>query len=51
MPDVIREYALRVLRHYPDRREIEIIAHNDERGAWMGPMLDVQTARDWNRAT
>jgi hypothetical protein len=45
VPEVIREYALRVLRHYPDRREIEIIAHNDERGAWMGPMLDVQTAR------
>ncbi|CAN7411770.1 BPSL0761 family protein [Duganella sp. LjRoot269] len=51
VPEVIREYALYVLRHYPARIDVEIIAHNDSRGALMGPMLDASCARDWKKTT
>jgi hypothetical protein len=44
VPDEIRDRALHVLRHYPDRYEIASIAEHDARGALMNPMLDSATA-------
>lgn len=51
VPEVIREFALSVLRHYPARSDVEIIAHNNSRGALMAPMLDASCARDWKMTT
>lgn len=45
VPDEIRERALHVLRHYPDRYEIASIAEHGARGTLMNPMLDATTAR------
>jgi len=49
VPDEIRERALHVLRHYPDRYEIASIAEHGAQGAMMNPMLDVTTARKHSR--
>ena len=49
VPDEIRERALHVLRHYPDRFEIVSIAEHGARGAMMNPMLDASTARKHSR--
>jgi hypothetical protein len=49
VPAEIRERALHVLRHYPDRFEIASIAEHDARGALMNPMLDATTARKHSR--
>jgi hypothetical protein len=45
VPDEIRDRALHVLRHYPDRYEIASIAEHGTRSALMNPMLDATTAR------
>lgn len=49
VPDEIRDRALHVLRHYPDRYEIASIAEYGARGAMMNPMLDATTARKHSR--
>lgn len=45
VPDSVRERARRVLRHYPARHDIAIIAEHDVCGALIDPMLDDAGAR------
>ena len=46
VPDVIREQAQHILRHYPSRSDIRYLAEDAERGAFVaGPMLDATVAR------
>lgn len=45
VPEQVREYARRALRHYPDRFEIAAMAERDAGNALAGSMLDVTTAR------
>jgi hypothetical protein len=49
VPAEVRDRALHVLRHYPDRFEITSIAEHGARGALMNPMLDATTARKHSR--
>jgi len=49
VPAEVRDRALHVLRHYPDRYEIASIAEYGARGALMNPMLDATTARKHSR--
>jgi len=41
VPDAIREQAQHILRHYPSGSDIQFLAEQAERGAFVaGPMLD-----------